>query len=295
MGLTLAWAVAGGAFDTESAVPAAQVEASPSEPAPTDTPEPPPTAQLAERTIADPAIDELSGMAASRLHPGVLYGINDSGGEPIVYAIDDSGATVARLRLQGTKNRDWEALAPGWDGDGRPTLWIGDIGDNSDNQQRVRLLQINEPENLVDQAVPFHAYWVTYPDGSHNAETLLIDPSTGEPRVVTKGSGGSGAMYRPSGPLREGPDNALTKVMTVPAGITDGAWELSASGEPRLVLTDYWRLHRYTGDGWASALAPLQLQREALAWPWLAGGEPNDSVLLGSEGTNSQIIAAEVP
>lgn len=297
LGLTVAWTVVGGAIPPEPAAPAAQVAQAPAEAAPHSRAQQSPTgtSQLAERTLADPAVDELSGLAASRLHPGVLYGINDSGGEPVVYAIDASGATVARLRLEGINARDWEALAPGWDAEGRATLWIGDIGDNKDNQQRVRLLEIREPTELVDQAVAFRDFWITYPDGPHNAEALLVHPRTGEISVVTKGSGRSGAMYRPGKPLREGRTIVLTKVMAVPASITDGAWELSADGEPRLVLSDYWRLYRLTDSGWTSELGPLQLQREALAWPWLADGRPNESVLLGSEGTHSRIITASVP
>ncbi len=83
--------------------------------------------------------------------------------------------------------------------------------------------------------------------------------------------------------------------MDVPASITDGAWELSPAGEPRLVLVDYWRIHRLQGSQWVSQYGPLQLQREALAWPWLPDAGPNDTVLVGSEGTNSTILTAQLP
>ena len=292
IGLVLAWLLVGGNQPETSGQPlsAAAESATPSPSGPL-----PLAGQIAERRIADPEIDELSGLAASRLHPGVLYGINDSGGSAAVYAIDAAGETVAELRLEGITARDWEALAPGWDDQGRPTLWIGGIGDNRDNQARVRLLEIYEPTRLLDQSVDFRSYWITYPDGPHNAEALLVHPDTGEISVVTKGSGGPGAMYRPTGPLLEGRDNALRWVMDVPASITDGAWELSAAGAPRLVLIDYFRIHRLADSGWVSQFGPLQLQREAMAWPWVAEGVPGDTVLLGSEGTNSTILTAPVP
>ena len=38
-------------------------------------------------TVADPAVVELSGIVASRAHPGVLWVHNDSGGAPAVYAL----------------------------------------------------------------------------------------------------------------------------------------------------------------------------------------------------------------
>src|SRR5581483_4478856 len=38
-------------------------------------------------TITDPRIDESSGLAASRRHPGIVYTFNDSGGSPRVFAL----------------------------------------------------------------------------------------------------------------------------------------------------------------------------------------------------------------
>lgn len=258
---------------------------------------PPVPEYLLPRVLQDPAVAELSGLAASRRHPGVLYGINDSGGQNVVFAIDETGATVARLRLDGLLNRDWEALAPCLDEAGRPVLWIGDIGDNGADQERVRLIRISEPDVLVDQDVRWEAFWIRYPDGPRNAEALLCDPRSGELAVVTKGIRGPGGMYRLP-VLRPRVANQAEHVMAVPPGITDGAWELSPIGEPRLVLTDYWQLHRYADGGWVSALGPLQLQREALAWPWLPGrgeGGARDQVYLGSEGASSRILVADVP
>ena len=277
-----------GGDDTDQAAPAASA-------APPAQGWFPREAQLAQRTLADPEISELSGLAASRLHPGVVFGINDSGGSATVYAIDASGATVARIALAGAKNRDWEAIAPAWDADGTPTLWIGDIGDNRDNQEHVRLLKIREPQELRDQSVEYEAFWVAYPDGPHNAEALMVHPQNGTISIATKSKSGNGMLYRLEGPLRSRGDNLMEPVMPVPSTITDGGWELSAAGEPRLVLTDYLQLHRWTGTAWVSALGPLQVQREALAWPWLPNREPNNAVLLGSEGVGSTIVAADVP
>lgn len=251
--------------------------------------------QTTVRTLQDPDIDELSGLAASRRFPGVLYGINDSGGAAVVFAIDPSGATVARLTLPRLDARDWEAIAPGWDSDGRPVLWIGDIGDNQSNQDRVRLVRISEPAELADQDVEWQDYWIRYSDGPHNAEALLVDPRDGTISVATKGQGGEGGLYRAAMPLRTTGDNTLERVGSVPTTITDGAWELTSTGEPRLVLIDYWRIHRLGRDGWISQLGPLQVQREALAWPWLEPGTSNNQVFLGSEGAGSQIILATVP
>jgi len=275
--------------------PSASPDATASPPAAADGGAFPLPLQTAQRTLQDPAISELSGLAASQLHPGVVYGINDSGGQAVVFAIDSAGNTVARLRLAQFEARDWEAIAPGRDDDGRPVLWIGDIGDNLSNQKRVRVIRIAEPAALVDQDVDWQAFAITYPDGPHNAETLVVHPADGALSVITKGDAEPGAMYRLPQPLRRDGVNTATRVGDVPPGITDGAYELSQPQAPRLVLTDYWQLHRLGETGWVSALGPLQLQREALAWPWLPEGQPNDLVLVGAEGTGSTIKTATVP
>lgn len=251
--------------------------------------------QVAGRTLQDPALSELSGLAASRRHPGVLYGINDSGNDPVVFAIGLDGGTVARLSLDGASNTDWEALAPAVDGDGSPVLWVGDIGDNTGSRSSIRIIRIPEPTELVDQESGWDEYRLTYPDGPHDAEALAVHPADGSLWVITKGKDGPGAVYQVPADLRKDRANKMTLVMAAPAGITDGAWELSPTGEPRLVLTDYWRLHLLRGEDWVSALGPLQLQREALAWPWLPEGQPNASVLLGSEGTRSAIVVGQAP
>ena len=51
--------------------------------------------------ITNPAVVELSGLAASRAHPGVFYAHNDSGDSPRFFAFDGSGATIGEFVLQG--------------------------------------------------------------------------------------------------------------------------------------------------------------------------------------------------
>jgi hypothetical protein len=46
-------------------------------------------------------LDEASGLAASRLHPGILYSHNDNGDSPRLFAIDESTArVVATLNIR---------------------------------------------------------------------------------------------------------------------------------------------------------------------------------------------------
>src|SRR6185312_12124692 len=79
-------------------------------------------------TIKDPRITESSGLAASRLHPGVYWTHNDSDDGPYLYAVDSAtGDTVARITLTGIgEPRDVEAISIGPDN----RIFVGDIGDN---------------------------------------------------------------------------------------------------------------------------------------------------------------------
>ncbi|NND90282.1 MAG: hypothetical protein HKN42_05400, partial [Granulosicoccus sp.] len=61
-------------------------------------------------TLEDAALDEVSGMAASRTIPGVLFAINDSGAPAMLFAFDDSGAHLRQWHLEAD-NRDWEDMA----------------------------------------------------------------------------------------------------------------------------------------------------------------------------------------
>ena len=82
-------------------------------------------------TIADSAINESSGLVASRTNSGAYWTHNDSGGGPFIYALDTNGETLGTFRVNGATNRDWEDIAAGpGPQHGRSYLYIGDIGDN---------------------------------------------------------------------------------------------------------------------------------------------------------------------
>lgn len=135
---------------------------------------------------------EASGLAASRSIPGQFWIHNDSG-PPVVYAIDGKGAVTASVRLTGATVEDWEALAVG-PCNGGSCLYVADIGDNKANRKQITVYRVQEPSgtNQDVAAEPLHA---TYPDGAHDAETLLATPD-GALYIVTKGETGPVGLYR---------------------------------------------------------------------------------------------------
>ena len=162
------------------------------------------TASKSERvaTLADTRIKESSGLARSQRHDGIFWTMNDSGGEPCVFAIDLQGRTRAKVRVQDAANFDWEDLASGFDEQKQPVLYVGDIGDNLHVRPTVQIYRIPEPE-IVPEGAPVpetisaaSIHWhVTYPGGPRNAEGLLVHPKTNRLHILTKADDGRCALF----------------------------------------------------------------------------------------------------
>src|ERR1044072_9082921 len=56
---------------------------------------------------------ENSAAAMSVHQPGVLFTINDSGNDPLLFAIDTTGANRGMWLVSGVANADWEAASIG--------------------------------------------------------------------------------------------------------------------------------------------------------------------------------------
>lgn len=152
--------------------------------------------------LEDKRLNESSGLAMGVRDPSVFWTMNDSGGEPCVFAIDRSGKTRAKVRVRDAANFDWEDIASGKDEQGAPALFIGDIGDNLFIRASIQVYQIPEPEisapgqpvREIETAAP-KLWRANYPDGKHNAESLLVHPLTRRLYILTKSDDGRCALY----------------------------------------------------------------------------------------------------
>src|SRR5262245_13224949 len=163
-------------------------------------------------TIADDRITESSGLAASRRFKGVVYTHNDSEDDARVFALGSDGQTRAVLTLDGAQARDWEAIATGTDDEGRPALYIGDIGDNLGGAwSEIWIFRILEPQELTDRTVPHQRFRFRYADGPRDAEAMLVDPGTNRIYVVSKDASG-GAFYAAPQQLSPSKVNVLKRV-----------------------------------------------------------------------------------
>jgi hypothetical protein len=166
--------------------------------------------------LNDSVFSEVSGVAASRVNPNVLYVHND-GARDKVFAVRTDGALQATFDFDASIE-DFEDIAVGpGPVAGVFYIYAGDIGDNGENRNTISVYWVSEPEvSAVPTQNPqsrtlkaVSQVKMKYPDGAHNAETLLCDPLTRDLYVVTKQSSHS-RVYR----LKEA-DLQATKTVTL--------------------------------------------------------------------------------
>ena len=171
-------------------------------------------------------LPEASGIAASRAQRGGAWAHNDSG-SPVLIALDARGKATGRVQIADAKVVDWEAMAAGPCPSGS-CLYIADIGDNDADREGITVYRLPEPAGT--ETTRTEALHARYPDGKHDAETILVSPK-GEIFIVTKGETGPVALYRFPGDAKPGTTVELVRVGkpgdrnggTAKDRITDGA------------------------------------------------------------------------
>lgn len=196
--------------------------------------------------LSDKAIDECSGLAASRRYPGLLWAHNDSGDTARLFLINLQGQTMTQVHLQGAENVDWEDIEIV--GTGRATwLYVGDIGDNNSIRPNTVIYRLREPNLDLAHAppnvtVPCERMTLTYPDGPHNAETLIALPD-GNLIIVTKTLDDS-QIFKTSQPFQVGATQQLTEIGKYRFGHVGYMTRLATGGDlspdgKRLVICTY--------------------------------------------------------
>lgn len=183
--------------------------------------------------LQDEAINECSGLAASRRYPGYLWTHNDSGDTARLFLINRQGKTITQVKLQGAKNKDWEDIAIA--GRGRAAwLYAGDIGDNDEKRPNIAVYRLREPGLDPQHAppnvtVPCEKMTLTYPDGPHNAETLIATPA-GDLIIVTKTLDVS-EVFKTSRPFKANTAQKLVQVGKYRFGHTGYMTRLATGGD----------------------------------------------------------------
>lgn len=260
--------------------------------------------------VNDADIAEISGIAASRSNPGILWVHEDSGNPADLIGLRPDGSVAGTYRLAGVTARDWEdiAVGPGPDPAGS-YVYVGDIGDNKSDQATFHVVRVPEPKVDTARAATSRtelagAVTLTgrYPDGPHDAETLLSDPRTGDLFVLTKSERGRSGVYRWAAPQSPNDTVTVEAVATLDVNRLDGAidrrltaGDISPDGSEVLLrtYTNAWLWKRGAGESVPDALAglpcpvPLQLERQGEAIGWDAAG---DAYYSTTEGTAAPIM-----
>lgn len=149
--------------------------------------------------ITDARLAELSGLVVVGDR---MLALND-GGEQVAVHLLDPACQVIDAHTSPVDPFDPEDLAVAADG----TVWVADIGDNNQARATVALLALR-PDGTTG------IFRLTYPDGPHDAEALLLAPD-GTPHLVTKEVLGASGVYRPTSALVDGGTVGTEKVASV--------------------------------------------------------------------------------
>lgn len=243
--------------------------------------------------ITDGDLDEVSGIAASRVHDDVLWAIEDSGNPARLSAISRRGKVLARYRVVGAKNIDWEDIAS-FDLDGRHYLLVADTGDNGGLRRDFLLHVFVEPGTLANGTLrPAWSIRARWADGPRDCEAVAVDASAGKVLLVSKKRKPPELfalpLADPQGEWREA--RRIGRLAHVPEADKElqrsdprlaklspqvTATDLSPDGRTLAVLTygSVLFYRRQPGEDWGEAVSrppeahdvPLIPQAEALAW-----------------------------
>ena len=255
--------------------------------------------------LMDSRIVESSGLVASLIKTNRYWTHNDGGNEPLIFAIDSSGAEQGFVRIEAAENRDWEDLT-GFMLDGQSYLGIADVGDNGGIRETLSIYVIKEPDDPHGQSLkPDLVVNFRLEDGPRDIESVAFDANERAFYLLSKRDYPP-ALYRLQWPdanehglqlaTRVGAVAAIPQPRAADAVNDPKAWRLraqptamdfSADGRLAVVLTygNAYLFPRRDQESWASALArtpkliklPPLPQSEAIAF------DPEGRILITTE------------
>lgn len=156
--------------------------------------------------VANPPLDEASGIVHGYANSQTLYTHNDFNGRPEIYAIATSeqrvgnrnwraGELMSVFKIGGADFYDYEdiAIGPGPSGPSGPGyVYVGDIGDNGNDRDSIFVYRNQEP-NLAAGSYTMtdtNILELQYSNGKGvNAECLMFDSFDNRLYIVTKRNG----------------------------------------------------------------------------------------------------------
>ncbi len=258
--------------------------------------------------IANGGLVETSGLAASRVHPGVLWAHNDSGDAARIFALGLDGADLGIWGIPNVAARDWEdiAIGPGAT-PAAGALYLGDIGDNQRARETVQVVRVAEPDPAAPRpggattvpTDPAAVLVLRYTDGAHDAEALLVDPENGNVIVVTKEVVGAAGIYVARPPAGFAGTAELRRVGQVGLGLIAPVTGGSVSPDGRTVaLRTYGEVFLMRRGSRASVAAALRSKSCSVDVDDEGQGEAvallDDGYVTTSEGAGAPLHRAQL-
>ena len=204
-------------------------------------------------TLQSKDLREASGVAASKCQADVYWTHNDSGDDAFIFALNKKGEKLGTWKVTGAKANDWEDIAEIKTPAGECVLYIGDIGNNTRIRDEFTIYRVREPKVLPEnessskknplptegaEAIKF-----VYPDMRHDAETLMVHPTSGDIYILSKRLSGASAVYKLKSDFDLSKTNKLEKladfsVPAIPNGFLTGG-DIAPDGR-RVIICDYF-------------------------------------------------------
>lgn len=253
-----------------------------------------PARQLAG--LACQALDESSGLAASRRVPGLFWSHNDSDTDARLYLFDRQGRDLGSCALKDMRAFDWEDMASFvWAG--KPYLLLADTGNNNLAAAVHMLHLVEEPPVdaqrglLVREVAVVETVYFSFEDDFRNCEAVGIDPTDRTVLLVSKESGPQCHAY-----VLAWPKEPTRKAQVARRGATlhmrqATGMDVSPDGRRAIVVTynNAFEFVRQPGETWFQALS--RPPRE-IPMPDRAQGE---AICYGNDGMTLYLTSERLP
>jgi len=201
-------------------------------------------------------LDEASGIADSKANPGYLWVQQDSGNPNNIALLSHDGIFLKSIKINATTNRDWEdmALANGPVA-GTNYIYLADTGDNSLVSPEYFIYRFAEPASATSVVPDCDKITFQYPDGSHDAEAILVDNVTKDIYIITKQDMPSRVYKLPYPQSTTSINTATLSGSLAFTGVTSAA--TSTDGKEILIKTynSIWYWKKTTGQSLEQTLA----------------------------------------
>ncbi len=252
--------------------------------------------------LKDDRINESSGIAASISNQEAFWTNNDSGDSARIFLFNKNGDTLNVVNIKGITAVDWEDVASFKIGKDSYVL-IADAGDNARRRNNYALYIIREPvlslksgvnkEAVSIEVEPVSTINFFYEDGSHDCESVAVDPTESTVYLVSKEPAECKVYSLPIPPEGSKIPNVARAIATLKMPYPT-AMDISPDGMRAIVLTygDAFEFSRASGETWARAFSreprqiktPPRKQGESICY-----GFDGKTLYLTSEGMSQPL------